>query len=222
MQATSSPVTGAALERLPRYLAYLKIRQKQGETSISSTRIAEDMRLNPVLVRKDLAYACHAGRPKTGYPLDTLIQDLETFLGYNNTHDAFLIGAGRLGRALLGYSQFAEYGLSIIAAFDVAPTLIGKELSGKPVMPMKKLGDLTRRMQVKIGIITVPADSAQSVCDLLVQSGIRAIWNFTPVPLDVPEGVILQGENLAASFAVLSRKLTAALHEETHKGGTKL
>lgn len=209
----------AAMGRLPKYLAYLKVRQKQGIEGISSTQIAEDLHLNAVQVRKDLALASSAGRPRTGYPLGVLIADLECFLGYHNTQDAFLVGAGRLGRALLGYDQFAEYGLSILAAFDRDPLLHGKELSGKPVMPMHKLDDLVRRMQVHIGILTVSTDSAQAVCDALVHSGIRAIWNFTPVLLQVPEHIIVQNENLASSFAVLSKQLTAALTGQGNKEG---
>lgn len=197
----------ASVLRLPKYLAYLKIRRRQGDLFISSTRIADDLNLHPVQVRKDLALATSAGRPKTGYPLDTLIDDLESFLGYQNAHDAFLVGAGRLGRALMGYTQFAEYGLSILAAFDTDPALHGVELGGKPVFPLGKLPDLLRRMQVCIGILAVPSDAAQDVCDLLVESGIRGIWNFTAVPLQVPDHIVLQNENLAASFAMLSKQL---------------
>ena len=199
------------MERLPQYLAYLKIRQKQGEETISSTRIAEDLRLNPVQVRKDLALATRAGRPKTGYPMDTLIEDLEHFLGYHNMRDAFLAGAGKLGRALMGYDQFAGYGLTILAAFDTDAALHGQEIEGKPVFPLAKLPDLVRRMGVRIGILTVPEEAAQAVCDLMVAAGVRAIWNFTTAPLEVPAHIVVQQENLATSFAILSNRLSAAL-----------
>lgn len=213
-------VANATLERLPKYLAYLKIKQKQGISAISSTRIAEDLRLNPVLVRKDLAAVCQAGRPRTGFPIEILIDDVEQYLGYHNTREAFLVGAGHLGQALLGYKQFAEYGLSILAAFDVSPRLIGRECNGRPIMAMKKLPDLAQRMGVQIAILTVPGEAAQPTCDLLVQCGMRAIWNFTPVMLEVPDRIILHNENLATSFAVLSRKLTTALYtKEKDIGG---
>ena len=210
----------ASFSRLPKYLAYLKVRQKQGVSSISSTKIAEDMRLHPVQVRKDLALATSAGRPKTGYPVDALIEDLERFLGFGNASEAFLIGAGRLGLALLGHAQFAEYGLSILAAFDTDPALHGKEVGGKPIFPLEKLENLVGRMRVRIGILAVPAAEAQAVCDRLGACGIRAIWNFSSPNLKAPPDVILQNEDLAASFAVLSNKLAGAQKQERLEGGT--
>lgn len=218
----STTAGNASLERLPRYLAYLKIRKKQGGSTISSTQIAEDMRLNAVLVRKDLAAICDAGRPKTGFPIDTLIHDLESYLGYDNTRDAFLIGAGRLGRALMGHDEFADFGLTILAAFDTAAEMVGQEVDGKPVFPIGKLPNLTRRMGVRIAILTVPKEVAQATCELAIESGIRALWNFTPEVLSVPEHIVVQNESLATSFAVLSRNLTAALDMEKKRGGTKL
>lgn len=214
-----STTASASLQRLPQYLAYLKVQQKMGATSISSTQIAGDMHLTSIQVRKDLAMASKAGRPKTGYPLDTLIADLERFLGYHNAHDAFLVGAGKLGRALLGYEKFAEYGLSILAAFDVDPEIVGREVAGKPVFPMEKFSNLASRMKVRLGILTVPEAVAQSVCDEMTAGGIRAIWNFSGVHLQVPEGIILQNENMAASFAVLSNRLAKALRQDATEGG---
>ncbi len=208
----------ATTQRLPKYLAYLKIRQKQGIESISTSRIAEDLNMAAISVRKDLARISNAGRPKTGYPMDALIADLERFLGYGNARDAFLVGAGRLGQALMGYAQFAEYGLSILAGFDIDPALIGSEIDGKPILPLEKLPGLARRMQVKVGILTVPEDAAQETFALMVESGIRAVWNFTAIPLSAPPGVVLQNENLAASFAVLSKRLAATFDEEGVSG----
>lgn len=213
--------SAASLQRLPRYLAYLKVRQKQGTLTVSSTNIAEDLRLNPVQVRKDLALATDAGRPKTGYPLDTLIDDLEHFLGYHNTRDAFIIGTGRLGCALLGYDQFAEYGLTILAGFDTNPALHGTEIDGKPIFPMEKLKNLVERMHVTIGILTVPNAVAQPVCEEIIGCGIQAIWNFSTVHLEVPDRVIVHNENLAASFAVLSTQMEASLHPERLEGGNR-
>lgn len=197
----------ASVARLPKYLAYLKVKLKQQVRTISSTQIAEDLRLYPVQVRKDLQLASDSGKPKVGYPLETLIADLERFLGYHNERDAFLVGAGRLGRALLGYPQFAEFGLSLLAAFDVDPALIGTEIEGKPVFSIEKLPDLARRMGVQIGILTVPESAAQAACDKLIEGGVRAIWNFTVALLQVPEGTIIHNENLAVSLAALSKKL---------------
>lgn len=210
MPAKQPPVT-AAMQRLPRYLAYLRVKQKQGVTAVSSTSIAEDLRLYPVQVRKDLALATDAGRPKMGYPLDVLIEDLERYLGYHNTRDAFVIGAGRLGQALLGHRQFQDCGLSILAGFDVNPSLYGVEIEGKPIFPMEKLSNLVSRMRVRVGILTVPDAVAQRVCDESVACGIRALWNFTNVQLDVPDHIVVQEENLSASFAILTNRLETVL-----------
>lgn len=209
--ASQTKPASASLGRLPKYLAYLKIQQKQGVQSISSTRIATDLRLYPVQVRKDLALASQCGRPKTGYPLDTLIADLEDYLGYNNAQDAFLVGAGRLGRALLCNKQFTDYGLNILAGFDSDPALHGIEVDGKPIFSLQKLPNLAQRMRVTIAVLTVPNEAAQETCNLLCESGFRAIWSFATIPLDVPEHVILQSENLAASFATLSARLSSAV-----------
>ncbi|MDR0896624.1 MAG: redox-sensing transcriptional repressor Rex, partial [Oscillospiraceae bacterium] len=191
-----------------------KVRQKQGILQISATRVAEDLRLNPVQVRKDLALASAAGRPKTGYPLDTLVHDLEHYLGYRNARDAFVLGAGLLGQALMAYTPFADYGLSVLAAFDPDAEALGADAAGKKIFPLEKLPDLARRMQVKIGILTVPPEMAQQVADFAAQSGIRALWNFTAAPLRAPEGVIVQNEDMALSLSQLSNRLTALLAQE--------
>ena len=190
---------------------YLKALPKGEVTNISATGIAEALGLNDVQVRKDLSLVSDGGRPKVGYAIEDLIYDIEHFLGYDDTHTAVLVGAGNLGRALLSYSGFAEYGLDILAAFDADPALVGREINGKPIFSMEKLSEVCAQRQVKIGIITVPNYEAQHVCDLLVQSGVQAIWNFAPVHLTVPADVLMQSENMACSFALLSKHLSEKL-----------
>lgn len=198
-------ISKQALQRLPYYLNFLKSQKAKKQSNTSASMIAEGLRLNQVQVRKDLAAVSSGGRPKTGYGTEDLISDIEQFLGYNNTHDAILIGAGNLGRSLLSYKGFEECGMKIVAAFDIDEHVAGTEAGGHPIFPMEKLEDLAGRLKVKIGIIAVPAESAQEVCDLLVGSGILAIWNFAPVYLDAPEDILIQNENMAASLAVLSK-----------------
>ena len=147
------------------------------------------------------------GRPRTGYLLEKLIADLETYLGYGNVNDAVLAGVGHLGRALLSYKGFETYGLNIVVGFDVDDNVIGTEVTGKKVLPLNKMAGLCKRMHVNIGIITVPPEQAQEVCDLMISAGIQAIWNFAPIKLKVPEDVIVQNENMASSLAVLSKHL---------------
>ena len=193
------------LQRLPMYLSYIQGLPEDAPKNISATTIAEALQLNDVQVRKDLASVSSSVKPKVGYNVKDLIAELEAFLGYNDIDNAVIVGAGSLGKALLNYSGFKAYGLNIIAAFDLCeePT----EFQGKTVFPIAQLGSFCRKVNVHIGIITVPASSAQEICDLLVESGIRAIWNFAPVHLVVPDGILVQNENMASSLALLSNHL---------------
>ena len=196
-----------ALERLVRYLAYLKTLAPEAGANISATAIAEALELNQVQVRKDLACVSQGGKPKTGYVLADLITDIERFLNYDNMTDAVLAGAGNLGRALIFHANFAECGLNIVAGFDSNPELIGTEINGKKILSPDKIGNLCRRLNIRIGIITVPGHQAQSVCDLMVAGGIRAIWNFSSANLTTPAKVVVKNESMVASFVVLSQML---------------
>ena len=169
--------------------------------------------MGEVQVRKDLAIVSDGGRPTIGYLRESLITDIEQFLGYDNTTDAVLIGAGKLGLALMGYSGFEEYGLNIHAAFDTSPTLEKTE-DGQPIYHISKLEHFCKVHKVLMGIITVPAAHAQEVADRLIACGVKAIWNFAPVHLDVPEHILVQNENMATSLAVLSVHLRAQIKEE--------
>ena len=206
-QHMEKEISRATLKRLPTYLSYLKALPSEASANISATALAAGLHMGEVQVRKDLALVSDGGRPKIGYNREHLIADIENFLGYGNSNDAVLIGAGKLGRALLGYGGFAEYGLNIVAAFDANDTLIGTTNGGKPIMHLSRLGEVCQRHKIKIGIITVPAEYAQGVCDLLIENGILAIWNFAPKHLNVPDGILVQNENMAASLALLCKHL---------------
>ena len=206
-QHMEKEISRATLKRLPTYLSYLKALPSEASANISATALAAGLHMGEVQVRKDLALVSDGGRPKIGYNREHLIADIENFLGYGNSNDAVLIGAGKLGRALLGYGGFAEYGLNIVAAFDANDTLIGPTNGGKPIMHLSRLGEVCQRYKIKIGIITVPAEYAQGVCDLLIENGILAIWNFAPKHLNVPDGILVQNENMAASLALLCKHL---------------
>lgn len=205
------PIPEPTLRRLPIYYQYLKKMHDDGQLkSISCTKIGNDLNILPIQVRKDLAITDAVGKPKLGYGVEELIGTIEDFLGWNNTTEAYLVGAGNLGAALLGYQGFREYGLDIIAAFDADENKVGTEIRGKKIIHVKKLPDMIRRMGIKIGILTVPAYCAQELADNMVSAGIQAIWNFSPVKVIVPPNVIIQHENLASSLAVLSKKLAVA------------
>lgn len=205
-------VSKSVLKRLPAYLSYLKTLSDEDSPYISATALAAALDMGEVQVRKDLAMVSDGGKPKIGYNREALICDLEEFLGYNNTNEAILVGAGKLGQALLGYVGFAEYGLNIVAAFDNNPDLSGHQENSKPILPMEQLPQVCSRQRILMGIITVPAAHAQSVCDIMVANGIKAIWNFAPVHLDVPEGILVQYEDMATSFAVLSKHLSSQIN----------
>ena len=206
-------ISNAVLKRLPGYLAYLKSMPQDCPTHISATSIANALGMGEVQVRKDLSAVSGGGRPKVGYLRTALIDDLEQFLGYDNTTDAVLIGAGKLGQALLAYGGFEEYGLKILAAFDSNP-VIDRTEEGKPVYNISALPAFCRSNKILMGIITVPAASAQEVCDLLIRCGIKAVWNFAPTHLDVPANILVQNENMATSFAVLSMHLQAQMKDK--------
>ena len=200
-------VSKQTFQRLPTYLSFLRTRSEDASKYVSATAIADALGMNQVVVRKDLASISTSGRPKVGYVREDLIQELERFLGYDNADDAILVGAGKLGRALLSFDGFPQYGLNILAAFDTDPAAANTRVGDKMVLPLEKLPDLCRRTKVRIGIITVPGEHAQQVCDLLIQSGILAIWNFANVHLEVPPGILVQNENMAVSLAILSNHL---------------
>lgn len=204
---TLKPISTQALQRMPMYLKYLKDLPAGRVANISATMMADDLRLNDVQVRKDLAMVGQGGRPKIGYVVKDLIYDMEYCLGYNNTDSAVLVGAGNLGRTILAYEGFSECGVDIVVAFDVDEGFVGSTINGKQVLSVSKLYSICSRMKVKMGIIAIGAGEAQVVCDLLVKSGVIAIWNFAPVRLNVPGHVLVQNENMASSLAVLSNYL---------------
>lgn len=206
-------ISKSVLKRLPGYLSYLKTIKDDNSPYISATSLANALGMGEVQVRKDLAMVSDGGRPKIGYLRESLIEDISQFLGYDNTTDAILVGAGKLGQALLGYSGFEAYGLNILAAFDVEP-FAEKTKEGKPLYVLSQMEAFCRVNKVLMGIITVPAKHAQSVCDQLVACGIKAIWNFAPTHLDVPPNILVQNENMATSLAVLSMHLQAQIKEK--------
>ena len=206
-------ISKSVLKRLPGYLAYLKSVQDPESPYISATSLANALGMGEVQVRKDLAMVSDGGRPKVGYLREALIEDIEQFLGYDNTTDAVLIGAGKLGQALMDHTGFDEYGLNILAGFDVNPTAKATE-DGKPIYPMEMLESFCHENKVLMGIITVPAPYAQEVCDKLSKCGIKAIWTFATVHLEVPPHILVQYENMATSLAVLSMHLQAHIKEK--------
>lgn len=196
-------ISQASLKRLPSYLRVLKEEKNAGLMYGSSTKIAEELDLSPIQVRKDLALISTSnGIPGKGFCIDNLILDMEDFLNLNNTTDAIVIGAGKLGKALMNYNGF-ENNVNVLMAFDIDKS----KCDGKKIFHVSKMKNLIKRMNIRIAIITVPKDVAQEVCDALVNFGIKAIWNFAPVSLKVSEDVVIKNEDLSASLLILLKQL---------------
>lgn len=208
------PVSQKLLMRLPLYLNYLNSLPEDTE-NVSATAIAKALGFGEVQVRKDLAEASPAGRCRIGRSRKKLIHDITNYLDFSKHTGAIVIGTGKMGQALMDYMGFEDYGLNILAGFDLIPPASGYTDGGKPMYTMGKLETFCRNYDVKIGIITVPEKAAQRVCDALVACGIRAIWNFTPVYLQVPAHVLVQSVDLALSLSLLRNSLRQALAEGT-------
>ena len=197
-----------AIGRMPYYLDYLNELYSSGVTTVSAPNVAAHFGFSEIQVRKDFsAVSSIQGRPKHGFSIPEIIDDMEMILGYRNCKDAVLVGAGSLGTALLEYDGFNKYGIDIVAAFDSDPAKAGGHIGEKQIFPSERISELCLRMNIHIGIITVPAAAAQDVCDRLVAGGVKAIWNFAPKHLSVPDGILVQNENMAASLALLSKHL---------------
>lgn len=193
----------ATLKRLPQYLRILKKKQQENNVNISSTMIANELKLNPIQVRKDLALVSkNDGKPGIGFDLNELINDIELFLDLNNTKNAIIVGAGRLGQALMNYNGF-ENSVGIAMAFDNDKS----KCDNKNIFHISKMKEQIKDANIHIGIITVPKEVAQSVCDLMIESGIEAIWNFAPINLNVPENITIKHEDLSASLSILVRQM---------------
>ena len=201
-------ISEPTLRRLPMYYQCLLKQRAKKDEFISCTHIAKELGLIPVQVRKDLQSAGAIGKPKVGYNVEELIMIIQNTLGYNNLSEAFLVGMGNLGQALAAHNEFEKCGMEIIATFDTSPLKIGRDYFGKRVFPLNKFKNLTERMNIKIGIITTPANYAQEIAEIMVDAGIKAIWNFAPVYLNVPDDVYVQNENLASSLSVLLNKMS--------------
>ncbi len=214
---TSVPLP--SVRRLPVYLDLLRQRAEAGEETIACTAIAGALSQDPTQVRKDLAITGVGGRPKIGYDVAELIAGIESFLGWNDCSQAFLAGAGNLGRALVGYAALRDAGLEIACAFDTDPIKQGESIGQVQVLPLRRLRTLARRMHIHVGIVAVPAEAAQDVAELMIDGGITAIWNFAPQRLEVPPEVVVEDADMLSGFAVLSHRLHHRLQSAGDRRG---
>ena len=204
-----------SIRRFPSYLRILMQSREMGIKNISATQLASELGLTSIQVRKDLASSGIEGKPKIGFSVEELIVAITHSLGWDNSTEALIVGAGNLGSAIAAYHGFSAYGLKIVAVFDKDPRKIGTRIGGLEVLPVDTINQYIKSNRVTIAVIAVPANQAQATADMLVKCGIRGIWNFAPKNLKVPEDVVMQRTDLAASFAVLSVMLRRKYREET-------
>lgn len=197
------------IKRLPSYLHIVEAAKREGREYISGTVIAEELELEAIQVRKDLAVTGIVGKPRVGFPVDELIQAINAFLRWDSNTPAILVGAGHLGTALMGYVEFPRHGLNIVAAFDKDIAKIGSTINKTPVYSTDRMAEVIADLGIQVAILTVPGAHAQVVADALIESGISAIWNFTNMKLKVPPDIIVQKEDLSSGYAVLSVKVRA-------------
>ncbi|MCE5175591.1 MAG: redox-sensing transcriptional repressor Rex [Bacteroidales bacterium] len=203
----SQTIPEPTLRRLPWYLAYLKLEADKGESYVSSTQIARAINVSASQIAKDLSLVNVSGKTRVGYDVNELVDVLENFLGFRSAHRAFLFGVGSLGGALLQDRGLSQYGMEIVAGFDVNPDVIGTEINGLPVFGVGEFAQKQAEMDISIGVLTVPVDQAQKVADKMVEGGIRAIWNFTPFRISVPNHIVVQNTSIYAHLAVMFNRL---------------
>ena len=200
------------LRRLPWYLAFVKLMKGKGETFISSTQIAKEINVDPSQVAKDLSFVNISGKTRVGYDINALVDVLEDFLGFTSQHKAFLFGVGSLGASLLHDTGLSQYGLEIVAGFDVREDLDGNMINGIPVFHMDDFPAKQKEYGATIGVITVPVEKAQEVTDRIIEGGIKALWNFTPFRIRMPEHIVVQNTSMYAHLAVMFNRLNSMNH----------
>ena len=199
------------LRRLPWYLSNAKLMKEKGEKYVSSTQISKQINIDASQIAKDLSYVDIAGRTRVGYDIDLLIEVLEDFLGFTNMHRAYHYGVGSLGGALLRDSGLSHFGLQIVGAFDINPELVGTKINGIPIYHSDDFEQRMKQDGVNIGVLTVPITIAQEISDKMIAGGIKAIWNFTPFRIRVPENIVVQNTSLYAHLAVMFNRLNETI-----------
>lgn len=197
------------LRRLPWYLAYIKMLDSKHEEYVSSTQIAKRLNVDASQIAKDLSFLNIKGKTRIGYEVHPLTKALTEFLGFKHRHNAFLIGAGSLGSALMRDLGLTQYGLNIVAAFDINPDIVGKNVGDIPIYDFAELHSRQRSSGVSIAIVAVPFENAQEVANSLVESNIKAIWNFTPYRIKVPRNIVLQNTSIYSDLALMYNRMEA-------------
>ena len=206
-------ISQAVIGRLPRYFRYLGDLKDEGVERISSQELSELMKVTASQIRQDFNNFGGFGQQGYGYNVEYLYKEIGKILGLDQTHHFVIIGAGNLGRALGNYLNFERRGFILRGMFDKNPELIGRDVRGIKVKPMEELEEFVRENDIDIAVLTIPKTSAVELVDKLVQNGIRAIWNFAHVDLNVPEGIQVENVHLSDSLMKLSYNINRYMKE---------
>lgn len=216
MQQNVITVSARTYKRLVVYYKKLIELKEEGLTHVSSVQLAKHCEQNASVVKKDLSVILsEEGKPKIGYEIDKIIEDIERSLDYTTDKKAIIVGVGNLGKALLNYRGFEEYGLQIVAGLDSDENTVkvGK-IAGKPIYHIDEMKRVISKTKVKMAILTTPGEVAQEVVTKLIECNVLAIWNFTNAHVIAPKGIAIRQENMAASLAILSNQLKQLLKEQ--------
>ena len=195
------------IRRLPWYLSYVRMLDNLHVEYVSSTQISKELNVQSSQIAKDLSFLNIRGKTRIGYEVHSLVEELENYLGFNRQHDAVVIGVGSLGSALMQDSGLMNYGLNIVAGFDVRSEVIGTRLGGLPVYDISELAEWQREHRVSIAILTVPVERAQETAALAIKSGMNALWNFTPYRIKAPEDVVIANTSIYAHLAIIYNRM---------------
>lgn len=197
------------LRRLPWYLAFLSMLRMDNVEHVSTTRIAEELDVDPSRIAKDLSVLGIKGKTRIGYRVDELEAKLRDFLGFGRDHNAVMVGTGSLGAALIADSGLRRYGLNIVAGVDTNPALAGTAINGVRIYAPERLKELVAELDIRIGIVAVPVECAQAVTESICRAGIKAIWNFTPSRIRVPDGVVVTNTSIYSHLALIYNRLSS-------------
>ena len=195
------------LRRLPWYLAYNNLLNAKNIEYVSSTQISKDINVDASQIAKDLSFLNIKGKTRIGYEVKSLAKELEDFLGFKRVHNTFMMGVGSLGAALIQDSGLSQYGLRIVAGFDVNPLRIGTSICGVPIFHVSELKMRQQELNAEIGVLAVPVENAQEATDVMINGGIKAIWNFTPFRIKAPENIVIQNTSIYAHLAVMYNRM---------------
>lgn len=202
-----SKISDAVIHRLPKYYRYLSELEANGTERVSSSKMSQEMNLNASQIRRDLNCFGGFGQQGYGYQVIRLKQEIMKILGIGGSYKAVILGAGNIGQALLKYKNFSDEGYNIVAVFDADESVIGKEIDGVPIKPMSELTEFFGQHKIDIGVISVPKQYAQKLADELVSLGVKGIWNFAPVDVEVRRGVSVENVHLSDSLYILSYRM---------------